>query len=881
MLTHEIRQLWLDFFAEREHALPPPASLVPAKDPTLLFTSAGMVQFKGAYLGTETYSYSRAATCQRCFRTSDLDNVGKTARHHTFFEMLGNFSFGDYFKEEAITWAWDYMTRVLPLDPDRLYVSIYTDDDEAYRCWRELVGIPDERIVRLGEDTNFWKMAETGPCGPCSEILYDMGEDFGCLRPECSPACECGRYLELWNLVFTQYDRQADGSLEPLPKKNIDTGAGLERIASVLQGAKTNFEIDIIRPLVLKAAEILGIRESATTHEERVSLNVIADHMRAMVFLIFDGVLPSNEGRGYLLRRILRRAYRRGSLHGAQEPFLYGFVHLVVNLMKDAYPDLESHSGHIARVVKLEEERFQETLSKGLALLDEIMESVSEQRIISGVEAFRLFDTFGFPVELTVEEAARKDWTVDMTGFEKEMEAQRERSRSVLPAFADEEGDKLSVVRDIAATEFTGYTSLVDQSTILACVAEEQAVEQIRTGDSGDIAVVLDKTSFYAESGGQVGDCGFIESINGLFEVEKVYKTGDGHYLHFGKVTRGSLSRGDAARCSVDQLSRAATERHHTATHLLQKALREVVGDHVHQSGSLVAPDRLRFDFSHYEPLTPEQIREVEKMVNEKIVEAIAVSSEHTSLQEAKNRGITALFGEKYTEQVRAVHVGDFSSELCGGTHVNNSGEIGLFKIVSESSIAQGVRRVEALAGLAALSYVQEHEQLLDEAAHELRCGASDVPKRVIQLKNELQEARKQKKGQADKDLKTLAEDLLKNPHRMGDITLYGKVLHDLDQAAMRRVADYVCDDKKQTATLLVSVVGGKALLVVKRTADIKAVHAGQVVKTMAAVVGGGGGGRPDMAQAGGPQGAMAADALKTGFDTVAGFLGMELKTLV
>ncbi len=865
MLTHEIRSSWLEFFKEKGHALPPSASLVPAKDPTLLFTSAGMVQFKGAYLGTETYSYTRAATCQRCFRTTDLENVGRTARHHTFFEMLGNFSFGDYFKEEAIAWAWEYMTRVLPLDPERLYISIFLDDDEAFTCWHDQVGIPEERIVRLGEDSNFWAMGETGPCGPCSEILYDMGKDFGCRRPECSPACECGRYLELWNLVFTQFDRLEDGTLAPLPRKNIDTGAGLERIASVLQGATNNFDIDIIRPLVLRTADELGVIEKQAVGDKRVSLNIIADHLRAMVFTIFDGVLPSNEGRGYVLRRVLRRAFRRGSLLGASGPFLYRLVIAVVNIMKDGYPELVNHSGHVAKVVKLEEERFQETLSKGLSLLDEIMSSLSSKKIIPGKEAFKLFDTYGFPLELTVEEAVSRGWTVDTDEFELEMKTQKKRSRSILPAGVGDDDQELPIREGVQATMFTGYERLQEVSEVVTLLESGQVAEQLSAGTDKQVVLVLNKTPFYAEAGGQVGDRGIIKWDNGTFEVDNVFKGNRGHYLHYGTVVKGTISLGDRVEAEVDRRARSATERHHTATHLLQGALRRIVGEHVHQAGSLVSPDRLRFDFSHYEPLTPEQIIEVEKLVNEKVVKAMAVATELTSFEQALKKGVIALFGEKYGEQVRAVRVGDFSAELCGGTHVHNSGEIGLFKIVSETSIAQGVRRVEALAGLEALRHIQQQERMLDEASHELTCRSADLTERIKQLKKEFQDAKRHQKNQQEKDLKTLADELLERGKNIGGVTLVAGSPEGLDRAALLRLSDFISDGRARTLILLVSSLDKKPFMLAKRTKDIDRIHAGKIVKKMAAKIGGGGGGRPDMAQAGGPKGANVLEALKTG----------------
>ncbi len=686
----EIRQLFLDYFARKGHTIVPSSSLVPADDPTLLFTNAGMVQFKKVFLGQEERPYKRAASCQKCVRAggkhNDLENVGYTARHHTFFEMLGNFSFGDYFKEEAIAYAWEFLTKELELPVERLYVTVYKDDDEAFALWQKIAGLPAERIVRLGEADNFWAMGDTGPCGPCSEIIFDQGPEVGCGRPDCRVGCDCDRYLELWNLVFMQYERDEEGRLSPLPRPCIDTGMGLERITATLQGVKTNFDSDLFAGLMAKISALTGLHYGQDQKND-VAFRVIADHSRAAAFLIADGVLPSNEGRGYVLRRIIRRAVRFGRSLGLERPFLYETAHVVVEEMGETYPELIRAAQTIEKILVLEEEKFRETLERGLALLEEELKKLAQkgERVIPGEFIFKLYDTYGFPYDIVRDVALERGFSLDMAGFEREMAKQRERSRKAWRGeLAKAPKVFLSLLEKGLGKEFVGYETTEAEAEVLALARGQEEVQALSSGEEGE--AVFSKTPFYGEAGGQVGDTGLVLAPGGQAEVVDTYRLGE-LFVHKLKVKEGVLRKGDPVKLSVFSSRRAAIARHHTATHLLHAALRRLLGDHVHQAGSLVAPDRLRFDFTHFEPLTMEEIFALEDLINARIRDNLPVEVKLMSYKEAVDQGAMALFGEKYGEKVRVIRIGNFSMELCGGTHVHRTGDIGYFKIIAESSV--------------------------------------------------------------------------------------------------------------------------------------------------------------------------------------------------
>ncbi|RMG31543.1 MAG: alanine--tRNA ligase [Gammaproteobacteria bacterium] len=852
MKTADIRRTFLDFFRARGHTIVPSSSLVPANDPTLLFTNAGMVQFKDVFLGRETRPYTRAASAQRCVRAggkhNDLENVGYTARHHTFFEMLGNFSFGDYFKREAIAYAWELLTEVFRLPPERLWVTVYAEDDEAARIWLEEIGVDSARFARIGdkpggaryESDNFWAMGDTGPCGPCSEIFYDHGPEVAG-GPPGSPDAEGDRYVEIWNLVFMQYNRDAEGRMHPLPRPSVDTGMGLERLAAVLQGVHSNYEIDLFRHLIAAAAEVLGVAEA-----DNVSLRVIADHIRSCAFLVTDGVLPSNEGRGYVLRRIIRRAIRHGYLLGAREPFFHRLVAPLVAEMGEAYPELRAAQPQVERVLRQEEERFAETLEKGMALLEDALARLTG-KVIPGELVFRLYDTYGFPVDLTADIARERGLELDQAGFEREMAAQRERARTA----SRFEVDYNAGIRVDLCTEFTGYERLVERARIQALYRHEDAVERLRAGEQG--VVVLDHTPFYAESGGQVGDTGVLETSRARFRVEDTQKEGEA-ILHIGRVEEGELVVGEAVEARVDEARRRAIMLNHSATHLLHAALRRVLGEHVQQKGSLVEPDRLRFDFSHFEPLTEAQLREIEHLVNAQIRRDLEVEARVMPLEEARKTGALALFGEKYGDEVRVLRMGDFSIELCGGTHVHRVGEIGLFKIVSETGIAAGVRRIEAVTGERALEYAEQLESRLRELAGLLRIPPEQVGRKVAQLlerqralEKELERLRARlaaSQGRALTDQAVEVEGIRVLATRLEEGTPVKTLRETLDQLRNRLGSGVV---------VLGTVNEGKVNLVAGVTKDLTdRVRAGDLVREIAALVGGRGGGRPDMAQAGG-----------------------------
>jgi alanyl-tRNA synthetase len=848
MTGNELRESFLDFFRRHGHTIKPSWPLVPPDDPTLLFTSAGMVQFKKEFLGEVPLQFTRAATCQKCFRTSDIDNVGKTTRHHTFFEMLGNFSFGDYFKEESIAWGWEYVTKELNIPKKRLWVSVFRDDDEAFDIWKKLIS--EDRILRMDEADNFWAMGPTGPCGPCSEIYYDYGKG-GCGRPDCLPGCDCDRYVEIWNHVFTQFDRQPDGSLLPLPKKNIDTGMGLERITAVMQGVQSNFDTDLFRPILEYAASLTGVDPADAVEQYRI----IGDHVRALTFLIGDGVLPSNEGRGYVERRILRRAVQRGRDLGMQEPFLYKLVGDVVDIYKAAYPELEAKREHVSRVIKTEEERFQETLTQGLSLLKEIMQDLqkSGKRQISGSRLFKLYDTYGFPVELTEEIATTEGFELDKAGFEEEMERQREKARLAFTGYeaVGELRAYTELAQKLPAAEFVGYSQLQAEGRITGLLVNNSPVDGVEAESA--VEVVLDVTPFYSEAGGQVGDKGRLKSADLEAEVVNTKEPVHGLIVHEVRLTKGTLRVGQQLLAQVDESLRRDTAAHHSATHLLQSALREVLGDHVYQAGSLVAPDHFRFDYAHYAAPDKRQLRRVETILNQRIRENLPVQTSMLPFEEAKRQGAIALFGEKYGDQVRMVKMGEISKELCGGTHVHSTGEIGLCLLTSESSIAAGMRRIEAVCGGAAYRRVREDEDILQETAAYVNAPRETLTERITQLLDEKKKVEKELARMKQAVVADKTDDLLERTIDVDGVKVLAVRLDDQDISGLRNTADSLKAKLKSGVVVLGGVSEGKVLLIASVTKDLtKKVHAGNLVKNVARIVGGGGGGRPDMAQAGG-----------------------------
>ena len=864
--TRQIRQDFLDFFAGKGHTIVPSASLVPGNDPTLLFTNSGMVQFKDVFLGAEKRSYVRAADVQRCLRAggkhNDLDSVGYTARHHTFFEMLGNWSFGDYFKKEAIAWAWELLTEVWKLPKERLLVTVYHTDDEAYDLWHDMIGLPPERIVRIGDNKgapyasdNFWQMADTGPCGPCTEIFYDHGEHIAG-GPPGSPDEDGDRYIEIWNNVFMQFDRQPDGTLVPLPAPCVDTGMGLERLAAVLQHVHTNYEIDLFQGLIRKAAELTG-----TTDLENKSLRVIADHIRACSFLIVDGVLPSNEGRGYVLRRIIRRALRHGWMLGVRQPFFHKMVGTLSELMGDAYPELPAARELVEKALKAEEERFAETLDSGMRIFDDVASRVVDG-VIPGADAFRLYDTYGFPVDLTADIARERGLSVDMAGFEAAMEQQRETARAA-GKFTSTTGLPADLVAQLSPTVFLGYDHLdAGGLQVVALLKDGRPVASVHAGD--EAVVILDRTPFYAESGGQVGDTGVLAEQGVEFDVADTLKFAGQFHGHVGRVAKGSLKVGDHVVASVDAARRASTILNHSATHLLHAALREVLGTHVQQKGSLVAPDRLRFDFSHFQPMTQAELAEVERRVNAQIRANSAAEVHHMGMQEALDFGAMALFGEKYGEQVRVLKMGDYSTELCGGTHVGRTGDIGLFKLVGESGVSAGVRRIEAVTGQGALDYVADEERRLAEAADLLGGNAGEVVDKIRaltdrqkKLERELETLKARAASSATSDLGGAAIDV-------GGIRVLASRLEGFDAKALRDAMDRLKQQLGDAVIVLAGTADGKAALVAGvNGAATGRVKAGELLSHVAGQIGGKGGGRPDLAQGGGEDGPALATALQ------------------
>jgi alanyl-tRNA synthetase len=868
----EIRTDFLEFFRARGHAVVASAPLVPGNDPSLLFTNAGMVQFKDVFLGGEKRSYSRAVSSQRCLRAggkhNDLDSVGYTARHHTFFEMLGNFSFGDYFKHDAIVYAWDLLTKVWGIPADKLLVTIYHSDDEAFDIWHRVVGLPESKIIRIGDNKgapyasdNFWQMADTGPCGPCSEIFYDHGEGIPG-GPPGSPDEDGDRFIEIWNNVFMQFDRQPDGTLVPLPAPCVDTGMGLERLAAVLQQVHSNYEIDLFQALISKAAVYTN-----TADLENKSLRVIADHIRACAFLIVDGVLPSNEGRGYVLRRIIRRALRHGWMLGVRGSFFHRMVAPLVEQMGEAYPELAAKQELVERALRAEEERFAETLDQGMRIFDEV--AARATGTIPGADAFRLYDTYGFPVDLTADIARERGLAVDMAGFEAAMEEQRTRARES-SRFAAAGNLPSELVARLAPSEFLGYEAHhADDCTVVALLREGRSVERIEAGERA--VVVLDRTPFYAESGGQVGDTGRLAFGDALFMVSDTQKYSAAFHGHLGILERGALAVGDAVSAAIDDDRRAAIVINHSATHLLHAALRQVLGEHVQQKGSLVAPDRLRFDFAHFQPITAEELAIIEDLVNAEVRRNAEAEVHQMGMAEAIEFGAMALFGEKYGERVRVLKMGDFSVELCGGTHVRRSGDIGLFKISSEGGISAGVRRIEAVTGAAALAFVAEEERRLAEVARLLGGSAGDVVDKLRQLFDRQKKLERELEGLKAKAAAGATADLAGDAKDIGGIRFVAARLEGLDPKALRDSVDQLKAKLGDAVILLAAANAGKASLVAGVSGSaLGRVKAGDLVAHVAQAIGGKGGGRPDMAQGGGDDGPALQQALDALPDWVA-----------
>ena len=869
MDSKEIRSQFLDYFKSKGHEVVESSSLIPKDDPTLLFTNAGMVQFKSLFLGEEKRGYSRAATSQKCVRAggkhNDLENVGYTPRHHTFFEMLGNFSFGDYFKEEAITWAWELLTDIYKLPADLLHVSVYKDDDQAHSIWENEIGIPAERIIRLGEKDNFWAMGDTGPCGPCSEIHIDQGPSMGCGSPDCAPGCDCDRYLEIWNLVFTQYDRSADGQLTPLPKPNIDTGMGLERLAAVIQGKTSNYGSDIFSGLINRI-EDLSEKKYGEDKKHDVAFRVISDHARATSFLIGDGVMPSNEGRGYVLRRIIRRAIRFGHAIGLTKAFLCPVCTHVIETMGQDYPELTRSQRFIEGVVENEEKRFADTLRFSLKVLEEEINTLMEKGlvIIPGDVVFKLYDTYGLPSDIVEDVARAENLSVDMEGYENAMSRQRSISQESWKGSGEEEVPEAyrNLIAQGMTTRFQGYGNLVSQGRIISLLVDGKETRAVKEGEQAEI--VLDQTPFYGKSGGQVGDVGTLVKDRAEFEVTDTLKIGQGLMIHRGRLAQGSISVDDAVDARVNASQRRATECNHSATHLLHKALREVLGDHVKQAGSLVSPSRLRFDFSHFTQVNPDHLMEVEGLVNQYIRKNLPTHTEEMTKEEAMQTGAMAIFEERYGETVRLVNIGDGQSmELCGGTHARHTGDIGLFRIIGESAVAANVRRIEALTGSKALEHDQSQERNLKLVASLLKTAPNKVAERLERLLAESKEKDKEIEVLKTRLLSKKSENILSDIREIKGIKILARELEAASQKELRESADKIKDKMGSGIVLLGTKDNGKVMLICMVTKDLThRFKAGDIIRQLSGIVGGKGGGRPDMAQGGGSQPERLAEAL-------------------
>ena len=884
---NELREMFLKFFETKGHLRLPSFSLVPQNDKSILLINAGMTPMKPWFKGEEEPPCHRVCTCQKCIRTGDIDNVGHTARHGTYFEMLGNFSFGDYFKHEAIAWSWEFLTSPewVGLEPDRLYPSVYQDDDEAWNIWHDEIGIPAEKIFRFGKEDNFWEHG-SGPCGPCSEIYYDRGPEYGCGKPSCTVGCDCDRYIEVWNNVFSQFDNDGHNNYTELKQKNIDTGMGLERLACVCQNVDSLFDVDTVMNITNKVSELTGAHYGES-HKRDVSLRVITDHIRSATFMICDGILPSNEGRGYVLRRLLRRAARHGKLLGINEPFLYQVVDTVIHENECQYPDLREKQTYITKVIRTEEENFARTIDGGMKIYGDMLSAhkAKGETVFSGEDAFKLYDTFGFPIDLTAEMAAEEGMTIDEEAFKTLMTEQKERAREARKALGDLGWAGVEFGKDMPATEFVGYDyDAIDDAHVLAIVAEGELVDEIVSGM--EAIVVLDQTPFYAEMGGQTADHGritdsdSIENPDGncalLFRVNNVQKNKGGKFMHYGKLLKGSLKVGDTVAASIDTVRRAAIRRAHSATHLLDAALVKVLGDHVHQAGSLVEPDRLRFDFTHFEGITPQQLNEVEDLVNGAILDGLTITTEELPLDEAKARGAVATFGEKYGQTVRVVTMGDFSMELCGGTHLDNTAKVGMFRIKSESSVASGVRRIEATTGRVSIDETRHGRNTLLKAAQFFKTAPNTILERMEQQANEMKELRQAlEKFKAEASLGE-ARQVMASAKTVGGLHVITGTRQNLDANALRAMGDFMRDKDPSVVAVLASINGEKVsfLAVCGKEAVARGIKAGELVKSVSAVCGGKGGGKPDSAMGGGTDLLKVDDALATVDDFVAAKLG-------
>ena len=871
---NELREMFLSFFESKGHLRLPSFSLVPQNDKSILLINAGMTPMKPWFKGEEEPPRRRVCTCQKCIRTGDIENVGKTARHGTYFEMLGNFSFGDYFKHEAIAWSWEFLTEVVGLEPDRLYPSIYLNDDEAFDIWNKEVGIPAERIFRFGKEDNFWEHG-SGPCGPCSEIYYDRGPEYGCGKPGCTVGCDCDRYIEIWNNVFSQFDNDGHGNYTELKQKNIDTGMGLERLACVCQNVDSLFDVDTVMNITHKVSELTGAHYGETEKRD-VSLRVITDHIRSATFMICDGILPSNEGRGYVLRRLLRRAARHGKLLGVNDPFLYQVVDTVIHENEGQYPDLREKQTYITKVIRTEEENFGRTIDGGMKIFSDLLAEHKQklEKIFSGADAFRLYDTFGFPIDLTMEMAADEGLSVDEGAFQKLMKEQKERAREARKALGDLGWAGVEFGKDVPATEFVGYDYSECDAKIVAIVADEELRDEVAAG--AEAVVVLDHSPFYAEMGGQVADHGTITADGVVFTVADVQKNKGGKFMHYGRLAQGVLHVGDTVHAAIDMERRKAIQRAHSTTHLLDTALKKVLGDHVHQAGSLVEPDRLRFDFTHFEAISPEELRQVEELVNDAILEGYPVVTEVLPIEEAKKKGAVAMFGEKYGETVRVVEMSDFSVEFCGGTHVDNTAKSGPFRIKSESSVASGVRRIEATCGKLSLKAMESSQGVLSRAAQFLKTAPSGLLERMEQQANEMKQLRQAlEKFKAEASLGE-ARQFLASAKTVKDLHVLATTRNGVDTAELRTMGDFLRDKDPKAVAVIASINGEKItfLAVCGKEAVARGIKAGDLVRHVSAICGGKGGGKPDSAMGGGSDPLKVDDALASVDDFVSEKLG-------
>ena len=876
--VNELREMFLSFFESKGHLRLPSFSLIPQNDASLLLINSGMAPMKPWFTGEQEPPRRRVTTCQKCIRTGDIENIGKTARHGTYFEMLGNFSFGDYFKREAITWCWEFLTSPewVGLDPNRLYPSIYQDDDEAFEIWNKEIGIPAERIFRFGKADNFWEHG-SGPCGPCSEVYYDRGEEYGCGKPGCTVGCDCDRYMEVWNNVFSQFNNDGEGHYTELIQKNIDTGMGLERLACVCQNVNSLFDTDTVMNITNKVSEITGAHYGQSESRD-VSLRIITDHIRSATMMICDGVLPSNEGRGYVLRRLLRRAARHGKLLGVNDPFLYRVCDTVIEVNATAYPDLVEKQSYITKVIRVEEENFAKTIDSGLKIFSDMLaqHKAKGETVFSGEDAFKLYDTYGFPIDLTSEMAQDEGLTVDEAGFRAFMEEQKVRARKAREALGDLGWAGIEFGKELPETEFVGYDhNTIDDAKVLAMVVENVQAEEMMSGVEG--IVVLDRTPFYAEMGGQVGDHGTITLGEAVFTVHDVQKNKGGKYMHYGKLTGGVLKVGDTVTAAIDVERRQAIRRAHSATHLLDAALKKVLGDHVHQAGSLVEPDRIRFDFTHFEGITAEELAQVDKLVNDAILNGYPVITEVLPIEEAKRKGAVAMFGEKYGDVVRVVEMGDFSMEFCGGTHLDNTAKVGTFRIKSEGSVASGVRRIEATVGKLTLETMNRNQELIFQAAQILKTNPADLVAKLEQQVADLKAARQAIEQYKSKEAAGEADRILFGAHDVGPLKVITATVPDADGNRLRQMGDAIKDKAANVVAVLAAVNGGKITFVAAcgKEAVGLGIKAGDIIKQVSAIAGGSGGGKPDSAMGGGKDPLMVDNALAMVDNVVSMKLGL------